>query len=156
MKKMILAGVFGALLLVGCNTTETVEKEQPTAQQPETLILYKSNADADAVMPFEVAYNGTDSGLVDFIFDEVAEFEVGLLNYTFEDEGKGLVLNLDDNIFNVQGSAGGNMFAQTLTHSYFEHFPELQQVTFIHDGSYEQILDHLQVGEPYTRDALNK
>ncbi|MEK4231043.1 fructose-2,6-bisphosphatase [Solibacillus sp. FSL H8-0538] len=167
MKKLIFSALL-AVLLVGCGQGEEVDPnvstEQGNASQEEStsnteqqipLTLFKSDANAEYVEPYDVIYTGEETELVRFIFEQTAEFNVGLLDYTFENNNTSLVLNLDDNIYNVQGSAGGAMFAGTLIQSYFANFTELNDVTFIHNGSYEEILDHLMVGKPYTRDDNN-
>lgn len=102
--------------------------------------------DAQYVEPHEVEYDGDEDELVRFIYEEVVIHEVGLIDFTFDNNGESLVLNLDDRIYNVQGSAGGFIFAGAIVESYFADYPNLEQVTFIHNGSYEPILDHLMVG----------
>ena len=107
--------------------------------------------DANIVEPYEVEYSGSEDELVRFIFEEVVTYGVGLIDFTFDNNGKSLVLNLDENIKSVQGSAGGFIFAGSIVESFLSNYPNLEQVTFIHNGSYEEILDHLMVGKPYTR-----
>ena len=157
MKKFLGIWFVAILMLVACNTidepTETIE--QGTEQQAETLILYKSDANAEHTMPFEVGYTGDESGLVSYIFTNVNEYDVELLDYTFENDNKGLVLDLGDDVYTIQGSAGANMFVSTLAKSYFENFPDLQEITFIYKGSYESILDHMEIGTPYKREAFD-
>ena len=77
--------------------------------------------------------------------------EVVLLDYKFENDNQSLILNLGDDVYTIQGSAGAAMFVETLVKSYFENFSELEEITFIHKGSYESILDHMNIGEPYKR-----
>ncbi|MFJ8266907.1 fructose-2,6-bisphosphatase [Peribacillus asahii] len=172
MKKSFLLYIFIALLLVGCTTAQEndskevqgntgqaeVEHTNDTkttasngASELSTLTLFKTDADYQYVEPYQLEYDGNEDELVRFIYEEVKTFEVELIDFTFENNEKSLVLNLGDGIYNVQGSAGGFLFAGTLVESYFANYPNLQQVTFIHHGSYEAILDHLMVGEPYTR-----
>ena len=171
MKKWWMAVLFVMLLLAACGKGETDTKtqgsdnEQPineetvteetTEENEETdnqqvLTLYKSNANADQTIPFEQAFDGTEEELVPFIFETVNEHDVELLEYIFEGDTS-LELNLGDNIYSIQGSAGADMFVQTLVRSYFENYPDLQQVTFIYKGSHESILDHMNIGVPYVR-----
>lgn len=179
MKKIIFS-VLLAILLVGCGQAEETEQEPVVSEDPTNtaqeeqnaqeeqkpqeeanteqqipLTLFKSDANAEYVEPFDVVYTGEEADLVRYIFEETAEFNVNLIDYTFENNEESLVLNLDDSIFNIQGSAGGTMFAGTLLHSYFTNFPELKEITFTHNGSSEEVLDHLMVGTPYTRDDMN-
>lgn len=144
------------LALVGCGTTKEepiqnagAQQETDEAPQAQTLILYKSDAQAEMTMPFEVAYTGED--LVPFIYNNVNEHDVVLLDYTFENEEKSLVLNLGDDIFTIQGSAGSAMFVNTLAQSYFENYPALEDVKFLYNGSDEPVLDHMEIGKAYTR-----
>ncbi|MER2108271.1 MAG: fructose-2,6-bisphosphatase [Solibacillus sp.] len=156
MKKILMIACLAMLALVACGTTEEQPVQNAGAQpdvneepQAKTLILYKSDAQAESTMPFEVAYTGGD--LVPFIFNEVNEHNVGLLDYELENEGKRLVLNLGDDIFSIQGSAGSTMFVHTLAQSYFENIPAIEDVTFLYNGSDEPVLDHMEIGKAYTR-----
>ena len=146
MKKWWMAVLFVMLLLAACGKGETDTKtqgsdnEQPvneetvteetTEENEETdnqqvLTLYKSNANADQTIPFEQEFDGTEEELVPFIFETVNEHDVELLEYIFEGDTS-LELNLGDNIYSIQGSAGADMFVQTLVRSYFENYPDLQ------------------------------
>ena len=132
------------------NTTPTTS--QPgEAEQNTNLTLYSSNEDATAIVPFEVKYEGAKNQIVPFIFEKVDAFETNLLDYKFENDGVTLVLNIADSIFNVQGSAGSTMYVHTLAQSFFDNFPSLNEVTFLYNGSAEPVLDHLNIGQPYTR-----
>ena len=108
-------------------TEETTEENQPIDEQ-QVLTLYKSNANADQTIPFEQAFDGKEDELVPFIFTTVNKHDVELLDYTFEDNTS-LILNLGDDIYSIQGSAGADMFVQTLVRSYFENYPDLQIFT---------------------------
>jgi len=153
MKKSFLIYILIVLVLVGCGTTGGDSKKSATNEELEalSLTLFKPDADSNLVEPYEVEYSGNEEGLIRFIYEKVVTNEVGLIDFSFENDGKSLVLNLDDKIRTVQGSAGGFLFAGTIVESYFANYPNLEQVTLIHNGSYEEILDHLMVGEPYTR-----
>lgn len=162
MKKLYIVTFLAMLALVGCGTTNDEPVQNAGAQgeantnaepeqQGQTLILYKSDSQAESTMPFESLYTGAEAGLVPFIFDEVNEHDVALLDYTTENENKSLVLNLGDDVFTIQGSAGAKMFVHTLAQSYFENYPELEDVTFLYNGSDEPILDHMEIGKAYTR-----
>lgn len=151
MKKLLFVLVMTALL-AACGTDEkTPDTTQGNSQQPETILLYKADGNAEYTMPYEIEFTGNDTNLVPFIFKNVNEHEVVLLDYTFEQENQSLILNLGDDVYTIQGSAGAAMFVETLAKSYFENFPELKEIMFIHKGSYESILDHMNIGEPYKR-----
>ena len=151
MKKLLFVLVMTALL-AACGTDEkTPDTTQGNSQQPETILLYKADGNAEYTMPYEIEFTGNDDILVPFIFKNVNEHEVVLLDYTFEQENQSLILNLGDDVYTIQGSAGATMFVETLAKSYFGNFPELKEITFIHKGSYESILDHMNIGEPYKR-----
>lgn len=160
MKKLVMVALFAVFALVGCGTTEEpvqnagAQQEpapapQPAEPQAKTLILYKSDAQAESTMPFEASFTGGD--LVGFIYNQVVEHDVMLLDYKLENDGKSLVLNLGDDIFSIQGSAGSTMFVHTLAQSYFENIPALQDVKFLYNGSDEPVLDHMEIGKAYTR-----
>lgn len=151
MKKLLLTVLLSMTALVACGTAQ--EKTEPIVQGVETeqtIILYKSDANAVHTMPFEEVYSG-EIDLVRFIFSKVNEHDVKLLDYTVEQDETSLILNLGDDVQTIQGSAGAGMFVETLARSYFENMPKLQNITFIHRGSYESILDHMKIGEPYSR-----
>ena len=177
MKKWWMAVLFMMLLLAACGTetttdtstqgsdsepsvneetevTEETTEENELADEQQVLTLYKSNANADQTIPFEQVFDGTEEELVPFIFSTVNQHDVELLEYIFEGDSS-LELNLGDNIYSIQGSAGADMFVQTLVRSYFENYPALQQVTFIFKGSYESILDHMNIGVPYVREDFD-
>ena len=162
MKKLFIVAFLTIVALVGCGTTEKEPVQNAGANEDtnvnaaqqvvsKTLLLYKSDAQAESTMPFEVSYTGDDSGLVPFIFNNVNEHDVALLDYNVENENKSLTLNLGDDIFSIQGSAGATMFVQTLVKSYFENYPELEDVKFLYKGSDEPVLDHMEIGKAYTR-----
>ncbi|WP_438316432.1 fructose-2,6-bisphosphatase [Sporosarcina sp. FA9] len=153
MKKSLFIYILIVLVLVGCGTTVGDSKKSTPNEEAKalSLTLFKPDADSNFVEPYEVEYSGNEEGLIRFIYEKVVTYEVGLIDFSFENDGKSLVLNLDDKIRTVQGSAGGFLFAGTIVESYFANYPNLEQVTLIHNGSYEEILDHLMVGEPYTR-----
>ena len=153
MKKMFLVYAFIALLLVGCTGQGSGSKPEAQIKEEKvsTLTLFKADAASNYVEPYEFEYSGNEDELVRFIYEKVATHEAGLIDFVFQDNGESLVLNFDEGIKTVQGSAGGFLFAGTIVESYFANYPKLQQVTFIHNGSYEEILDHLMVGQPYTR-----
>lgn len=151
MKKLVMLMVV-MLVLAACGTEASKPKDNTQGSATEkTIVLYKSDANAEFTMPFEEKYPSKEEDLVKFIFDKVNEHDVALIDYKFEQDNKSLVLNLGDDVYTIQGSAGAAMFVETLVKSYFENYPELQEVTFIHKGSYESILDHMMIGEPYER-----
>ena len=132
-------------------STEAVPTEQATETVEEGLTLYATNEDSTQIVPFQVAYEGDENQLVPFIFEKVDLYETNLLDYEFQNYGKTLVLNIDDSIFNVQGSTGGTMYTNTLVQSFFDNFEQLQEVTFLYNNSTEPVVDHVNIGTPYTR-----
>lgn len=163
MKKLLMVVLF-ALVLAACGTKETsddvnnvpgnntvdVTQGSPKVKE-EKITLYKSDENAENTVPFDENFDSGEEELVPFIFSKVNEHDVELLDYTMENEDKTLVLNLGDDIYTIQGSAGANMFVETLARSYFENLPELQEVTFLYKGSDEPVLDHMNIGLPYKR-----
>ena len=86
---------------------------------------------AEYTMPFEATFTGNDADLVPFIFEHVNQHDVKLLDYTFENDNKSLILNLGDDVYTIQGSAGALMFVETLAKSYFENFASAMRKTTI-------------------------
>ncbi|MEK3763909.1 MULTISPECIES: membrane lipoprotein lipid attachment site-containing protein [unclassified Solibacillus] len=136
------------------NTTDDVTQGDTNVEE-KMITLYKSDANAENTVPFEEEFEGDEGNLVSFIFEEVNEHDVELLDYTLETESKSLVLNLGDDIYTIQGSAGARMFVETLARSYFENLPDIDEITFIHKGSYEPALDHMNIGQPYLRSEFD-
>ncbi|MGN7477819.1 fructose-2,6-bisphosphatase [Solibacillus silvestris] len=137
------------------NTADNTTQGSPDVKEEETITLYESDANAEYTIPFEEKFSGDEGDLVPFIFSEVNKHDVELLDYKFEDNDTSLILNLGDDVYTIQGSAGASMFVETLARSYFGNLPNIQQITFIHKGSYEPILDHMNIGEPYLRENFD-
>lgn len=163
MKKLLLVMLF-TLVLAACGTKETSDDvnnvpgnnsdnvtQGSSEVKEEKITLYKSDENAENTVPFDENYDSGEEELVPFIYSKVNEHDVELLDYTMENEDKSLLLNLGDDIYTIQGSAGANMFVETLARSYFENLPELQDITFLYKGSDEPVLDHMNVGLPYKR-----
>ena len=136
------------------NTTDDVTQGNTNVEEKK-ITLYKSDANAENTIPFEEEFEGDEGNLVPFIFEEVNEHDVELLDYTVENENTSLILNLGDDVYTIQGSAGAKMFVETLARSYFENLPNIEEITFIYKGSYEPILDHMNIGEPYLRSEFD-
>lgn len=162
MKKWLIASAFAAVLLVGCSEEDAqkpdpVTKVEAAAKPTETvatkqeITVFVSDDQAAYVEPIEVPYESAKLSLVRFIYNEVGRKDVGLIDYTLKNNDRTLVLNFDDGIFNVQGSAGGYVFMGALAESYFVNFPYIDEIILIHNGSYEEILDHVTIGKPITR-----
>ena len=163
MKKLLLVMLF-TLVLAACGTKETSDDvnnvpgnnsdnvtQGSSEVKEEKITLYKSDENAENTVPFDENYDSGEEELVPFIYSKVNEHDVELLDYTMENEDKSLLLNLGDDIYTIQGSAGANMFVETLARSYFENLPELQDITFLYKGSDEPMLDHMNIGLPYKR-----
>ncbi|MCM3723734.1 MULTISPECIES: fructose-2,6-bisphosphatase [Solibacillus] len=163
MKKLLLVMLF-TLVLAACGTKETSDDvnnvpgnnsdnvtQGSSEVKEEKITLYKSDENAENTVPFDENYDSGEEELVPFIYSKVNEHDVELLDYTMENEDKSLLLNLGDDIYTIQGSAGANMFVETLARSYFENLPELQDITFLYKGSDEPVLDHMNIGLPYKR-----
>ena len=160
-KKWLIASMFVAVLLAGC-TEEEAQKLDPVtkaeaAKQTETvatkqeITVFVSDEQASYVEPIKVPYESAKLSLVRFIYDQAGRKDVGLIDYTIKNNDRTLVLNFDDGIFNVQGSAGGYVFMGSLAESYFANFPYIEEIILLHNGSDEAILDHVLIGEPITR-----
>ncbi|WP_274308436.1 fructose-2,6-bisphosphatase [Solibacillus daqui] len=156
MKKLVFV-LLMTVVLAACGTDEKnpTNTGQGNLEESEVIVLYKADSNAEYTMPFEVTFAGNDADFVPFIFENVNKHDVELLDYTFENDNKSLILNLGDDVYSIQGSAGAAMFVETLAKSYFENFSELEEITFIYKGSYESILDHMNIGEPYTRQVFD-
>ncbi|WP_332646848.1 hypothetical protein [Lysinibacillus sp. 54212] len=119
----------------------------------KSITIYKPDETVSYLEKHEVEYSGdgSEASIINFIYEQAKTFNVTLNSYSFENNGASLILDLGEGVFNIQGSTGGSMFAGTINGSFFEYFPALQQITFTHNGSYDAILDHFMVGEPYKR-----
>ncbi|MEO4055004.1 hypothetical protein AAFN87_16515 [Solibacillus sp. CAU 1738] len=161
MRKWLLASAFVSVLLAGCTEDNTQKSEAVTkveaAKQTEKvatkqqITVFVSDEQAEYVEPLKVPYESMKLSLIRFIYDEVGREGVGLIDYTIKNNDRTLVLNFDDGIFKVQGSAGGRMFMGSLAESYFANFPYIEEIILLHNGSPEEILDHVSIGQPITR-----
>ncbi|MFJ8065440.1 BsuPI-related putative proteinase inhibitor [Psychrobacillus sp. NPDC096426] len=119
----------------------------------ETITVYQGDANAEYVEPYEIIIDPSGD-VVRQIFEEIMVLDVGLIDYRFENNNTKLVLNMDSGLNNVQGSAGENMFIGTIVHSYFDNFPEVEEIYFEKEGESPVTLAHLVVSEPFTRDRF--
>lgn len=124
-----------------------------TEESNETVTVFRGDANAEYVEPYEVTIDPTGD-LVRQIFEEIMVLEVGLIDYRLENNNSKLILNMDSGLDNVQGSAGENIFIGTIVHSYFENFPDLEEIYFEEEGNSPVELAHIVVTEPFTRDKL--
>lgn len=116
----------------------------------ETLVVFKGDENAENVVPYEATFEFSED-LFHQIFEEIMELDVELIDYRIENDNKKLVLNMKG-LDNVQGSAGENIFIGTIVHSYFENFPDLEEIYFEEEGKTPVELAHTVVSEPFTRD----
>ncbi|MGM9949006.1 MAG: hypothetical protein ACI33P_02720 [Lysinibacillus sp.] len=125
--------------------TENIEYE---------LTLFKPDETVSFVEPYKILYTGSgaEEEIIRFIYEEVKQFDVELLGYEWKDKGKTLILDLGEGLEKIQGSTGGMMYAETITKSYFDLYPELQTIIFTHYHSFESKLDHFALGFPYSRE----
>lgn len=119
----------------------------------DTITVYKGDANAEYVEPYEITIDSS-SDLVRQIFEEIMVLEVGLIDYRFEDNDTKLILNMDSGLNNVQGSAGERMFIGSIVHSYFDNFPDVEEIYFEKEGESPVTLAHIVVSEPFTRDQV--
>ncbi|MFJ7972774.1 BsuPI-related putative proteinase inhibitor [Psychrobacillus sp. NPDC096389] len=129
-------------------------KDEPESTvSTETITVYQADANAEYVEPYDITIDPSGDE-VRQIFDEIMVLEVGLIDYRFENNNTKLILNMDSGLSNVQGSAGEHMFIGTIVHSYFDNFPELEEIYFEKEGNSPVTLAHLVVSEPFTRDQV--
>lgn len=128
-------------------------EEAESTVSTETITVYQADANAEYVEPYNITIDPSGD-VVRQIFDEIMVLEVGLIDYRLENNNTKLILNMDSGLSNVQGSAGENMFIGTIVHSYFDNFPELEQIYFEKEGKSPVTLAHLVVSEPFTRDRV--
>lgn len=126
-------------------------EEPESTVSTETITVYQADANAEYVEPYEITIDSSGD-VVRQIFDEIMVLEVGLIDYRLENNNTKLILNMDSGLSNVQGSAGENMFIGTIVHSYFDNFPEIEEIYFEKEGNSPVTLAHLVVSEPFTRD----
>ena len=154
----------GSYTLVAWSTAEELsEQKQEVAyewagnevveESNETITVYRGDANAEFVEPYEVTIDPTGD-LVRQIFEEIMALEVGLIDYRLENNNTKLILNMDSGLDNVQGSAGENIFIGTIVHSFFENFPDLEEIYFEEEGNSPVELAHIVVTDPFTRDKV--
>ena len=154
----------GSYTLVAWSTAEELsEQKQEVAyewagneiveQSKGTITVYRGDENAEYVEPYEVTID-TKGDLARQIFEEIMVLEVGLIDYRLENNNTKLILNMDSGLDNVQGSAGENIFIGTIVHSYFENFPDLEEIYFEEEGNSPVELAHIVVTNPFTRDKV--
>ncbi|MCK2000786.1 hypothetical protein MZM54_05210 [[Brevibacterium] frigoritolerans] len=158
MKKFIFLSACSALLFAGCGVknyeahTEEGSSKLEETEESNTITLFRSSDDAAYVEPYEFNLEpSTDVSSVRQIFEEI-ETNVGLIDFRFENNDKKLVLNMDNGLDQVQGSAGERMFMGVIVHSFFENFPYLEEIYFEQEGQSPVELAHTEITEPFTRE----
>ncbi|WP_042477217.1 hypothetical protein [Bacillus ndiopicus] len=155
MKKWLWMSIFVLVLLTGCTQENNKKSNEVTKEQ--TIVVYEADANAEYVIPRAVNYmKESEQSMIRFIFDEVVIEPVNLIDYELTNNDSTLILNLDDGVQQVQGSAGGQMFMGSLAESYFENLPYIQEIVLLCNGSSEELLDHVFIGQPITRNQSFK
>ncbi|MDI2587349.1 BsuPI-related putative proteinase inhibitor [Psychrobacillus sp. NEAU-3TGS] len=128
-------------------------KEPESTVTTEKVTVYQADANAEYVEPYDITIDPSGD-VVRQIFEEIMVLDVGLIDYRFENNNTKLILNMDSGLNNVQGSAGEHMFIGTIVHSFFDNFPDLEEIYFEREGKSPVTLAHLVVTEPFTRDQV--
>ena len=131
--------------------TEQAEESAPPAGENDKITLYKEDANAEFVEPYEVEIDPSEDK-VKQIFEEIDATNVGLLEYRFENDEKKLVLVMDKATENVQGTAGEYLFLGKVLHSYFENYPKLEEIDFVKEDGTPVELSHMGAVSTFTRD----
>ena len=131
--------------------TEQAEKNTPPAGEDSKITLYKEDANAEFVEPYEVEIDSSED-TVKQIFKEIDATNVGLLDYRFENDDKKLVLVMDKATENIQGTAGEYLFIGKVLHSYFENYPKLEEIDFVKEDGTPVELSHMGTVSTFTRD----
>ncbi|WP_342567370.1 BsuPI-related putative proteinase inhibitor [Psychrobacillus sp. FSL K6-4046] len=131
--------------------TEQAEESAPPAGENDKITLYKEDANAEFVEPYEVEIDPSGDK-VKQIFEEIDATNVGLLEYRFENDEKKLVLVMDKATENVQGTAGEYLFLGKVLHSYFENYPKLEEIDFVKEDGTPVELSHMGAVSTFTRD----
>lgn len=129
-------------------------KSTESEEQKQSITLYREDADFQYVEAYvsDVVATDDESALVQDIFAEVVgSYNISLLDYRYEDNGKTLVLNMGDGLTNVQGSTGEFLFVGSLLNSFFENFPQVETIKLEANGQAAS-LAHIDVTEPFTRE----
>lgn len=138
--------------------TEEVASLQETSgnKEEDNIVLFKGDDTASYVYPTIVPYNKEDD-LVKTIHNYVSKgYDIGLNSYKFEDEGKLLVLDYDENAKKVQGSAGTYIFLKSMTDSYFANFPELIGIKLLMNGDgSEEVIGQAGSNEIFVREPFS-
>ena len=122
------------------------------------IVLFRGDDTASYVYPTIESYN-KEQDLVVTIHNYVTQdYDIGLNSYRFEDDNKLLVLDYDENVKNVQGSAGTAIFLGSMMDSYFANFPDLIGIKLLMNGDgTEEVIgqagsNEIFVREPFTYD----
>ena len=123
-----------AILKVASNVDEQTVMD-------DLIFVFKGDETASYVHPTVIPYK-KENDLVETIHNYVSgRYDIGLNGYRFEDDGKLLILDYDENANRVQGSAGTYIFLKSMTESYFANLPNLLGIKLLlnGDGSQEVI-----------------
>lgn len=129
-----------------------LEKQEVEASKEFKATAYKSDENAEKVIPYEVVITGDKENAVNLLFKEINPYEGLELNgYKFNSIESNLELDFNDGIYQVQGSTGGLMFMGSVTETLFSFYPDLKRIKFIHNGKEDTILDHVLMNEYISR-----
>lgn len=131
--------------------TEQAEESAPPAEGSSKITLYREDANAEFVEPYEVEIDPSGD-MVEQIFEEIDATNVGLLEYRLENDDKKLVLVMDKATENIQGTAGEYLFIGKVLHSYFENYPKLEEIDFVKKDGSPVELSHMGAVSTFTRD----
>lgn len=131
--------------------TEQAEENAPPAEGSSKITLYREDANAEFVEPYEVEIDSSED-MVEQIFKEIDTTNVGLLEYRLENDDKKLVLVMDKATENIQGTAGEYLFIGKVLHSYFENYPKLEEIDFVKKDGSPVELSHMGAVSTFTRD----
>ena len=123
-----------AILKVASNVDEQTVMD-------DLIFVFKGDETASYVHPTVIPYK-KENDLVETIHNYVSgRYDIGLNGYRFEDDGKLLILDYDENANRVQGSAGTYIFLKSMTESYFANLSNLLGIKLLlnGDGAHEVI-----------------
>ncbi|MGN1387684.1 MAG: hypothetical protein ACI4XS_13880 [Bacillus sp. (in: firmicutes)] len=134
----------------------TEESSNGQANAKDFIVLFQGDDTASYVYPTIQPYNKEDD-LVKTIHNFISKgYDIGLNSYRFEDDGKLLVLDYDENAKNVQGSAGTGVFLTSMTDSYFANFPELIGIKLLLNGDgKEEVIGQSGSNEIFVREPFS-
>lgn len=149
------AGVSTGYAAPAVTTTGAIDVSTKKANE---VIIYTSDANAENVIPTaKIAYEfKTDGPITKYLIDQLGYEEYYNKHAVSADETV-IIIDFKESIVNsplVQGTAGGQMFKDSIVATIFENIPQAQVIKLRVKGQ-EQETDHVSFSGEITRGQFN-